>query len=374
MKFRQEGKPRLETEILAAAVQASPEPMAIAENGKIIYSNPSFAQHSAQEYEARDRAQAHGLNWRITEFAAAGRTFQLNTMRPGVSEMGGSEGQHLAIVGRLVVGVAHDFNNLLTGILLYCDLLQTKIDPANSQWKRVDEIRSAAEHGAGIIRQLMTLGRDGSYARRAVSFNEVVLGLEPLLRHLLGEQIRIYLSLTEETGLVGINEAEAQQIILNLALNARDAMPKGGDLRFETGFREFEGTGPGKRILEFKVSDSGEGMDAKTAARIFEPFFTTKGSLNGTGMGLATVRKIVEDGGGIICVESAPGEGTRMMVRLPEVRSDSQSSEGLRLPATERAQAAHRELTAMKGSPVTLPKIESPESESDNAKSRGAAS
>jgi signal transduction histidine kinase len=363
LNFRQAGKPKLDAATLAAAIEASPEPMAIAENGKVIYSNPSFAQLSSQSQsgEAGDSAEAHGKSWRTTEFSVAGRSLALTTMRPGVAELAGSDGQHLAIVGRLVGGVAHDFNNLLTGILLYCDLLQTKIDPANTLWRKVDEIRSAAEHGAGIIRQLMTLGRDERYAAHAVSFNHVVLDLEPLLKHLLGEQVRIASNLTKESGLVGISMAEAQQIVLNLALNARDAMPKGGSVRFETSFREFEGTGPGERIFEFKVSDDGEGMDAKTAARIFEPFFTTKAPGEGTGMGLATLRKIVEDAGGSISVESSPGEGTRMMVRLPEVSSDAQAGKSLSLsPAAEktRTESPQFEASGIERSPAERSKAE----------------
>ncbi len=122
----------------------------------------------------------------------------------------------------------------------------------------------------------------------------MVWDLEPLLRHLLGENIRIISDLAEDSGLVGVSLAQAQQIILNLALNARDAMPRGGSLQLETRFREFEGVGPATRIFEFGASDTGEGMDPQIASRMFDPFFTTKKAGRGTGMGLATVRKIVE--------------------------------------------------------------------------------
>jgi signal transduction histidine kinase len=221
--------------------------------------------------------------------------------------------------------------NLLTGILLYCDLLQSKAETAGVLWKKMDEIRSAAEQGAALIRQLMTVGREEPAEQSSVCFDQVVRDLEPLLRHLLGEQICIVMDIVGDSALVGITSAQAQQIILNLALNARDAMPTGGVLRFQSSFRESEGTSPIGRIFEFTVSDTGLGMDSQTAARAFDPFFSTKAS--GRGTGLATVRSIAEAAGGIICVETFPGQGTRMIVRLPEVLRNTQNSQGNDLPA-----------------------------------------
>jgi two-component system cell cycle sensor histidine kinase/response regulator CckA len=330
LKVHEISKQPLDLSILFAAMDALPEPMAIAEDGKLIYSNPSFAQLPSEV--TPPLAATDALNWRSTEFAAAGRTFSLTT-RSRAPELDSSDSQHLAIIGRLVGGVAHDFNNLLTGILLYCDLLQTKVDTANPLWRRVQEIRNAAVHGATLVRQLMTIGREESSAPRAICFNRVVWELEPLLRHLLGENIRIIADLAEDSGLVGVSLAQAQQIILNLALNARDAMPRGGSLRLETRFREFEGVGRSTRIFEFAASDTGQGMDSQTATRIFDPFFTTKTPGRGTGMGLATVRRIVEDAGGIIGVDTGPGKGTRMTVRLPEVHRDQAASPAVRLSA-----------------------------------------
>jgi signal transduction histidine kinase len=228
-------------------------------------------------------------------------------------------------VGRLVGGVAHDFNNLLTGILLYCDLLKSKITPANPLGRKIEEIRLAAEQGAGLIRQLMTVGREETGSPGTISFNHALKDLNPLLRHLVGEHIQIHVELAESAGRVGISLAQAQQIVLNLVLNARDAMPGGGVVRLETRSLEFEGTGQGERerTFEFTVGDSGTGMDSQTASRIFEPFFTTKDHDQGTGTGLATVRKIVENAGGIICLDTAIGKGTRMTVRLPEIQPDT---------------------------------------------------
>jgi signal transduction histidine kinase len=343
-KFQQPSEandPALEAAILVAAVEESPEPMALTENGKLIFANRSFAQLSADSLDASSASLIiSGYNWQATEFGTAGRIFTLTTIRREPPILTLSDSQHLAIVGRLVGGVAHDFNNLLTGILLYCDLLQTKGTLENPLSRRVDEIRTAAEQGAALIRQLMTLGRDESCAPRVVYFNRAVRELVPLLSHLLGENIRILTDLAEGPGLVGISLAQAQQIILNLALNARDAMPTGGSVRLETRFLQFEGTGPGERIFEFTACDTGEGMDAQIAFRIFDPFFTTKPPERGTGMGLATVRKIVEDAGGIVCVETSPGKGTRMTVRLPEIDRDAQKTQPLSLPPVSEKRGA----------------------------------
>ncbi len=280
LKFQQPSEANdqaLDPAILVAAVEESPEPLALTELGKLIYANRSFAQLSADSPDAKSTSLIiSGHNWQATEFAVAGRRFTLTTIRREAPILTLSDSQHLAIVGRLVGGVAHDFNNLLTGILLYCDLLQTKGALENPLSRRVDEIRTAAEQGAALIRQLMTLGRDESCTPRVVCFNSAVRELVPLLWHLLGENIRIITDLAEGPGLVGISLAQAQQIILNLALNARDAMPTGGSVRLETSFRRFAGTGPGKRIFEFTACDTGEGLDAQIASRIFDPFFTTK--------------------------------------------------------------------------------------------------
>jgi signal transduction histidine kinase len=201
----------------------------------------------------------------------------------------------------MVGGVAHDFNNLLTGILLYCDLLKTKLAPTNSVALKIEEIRNAAEQGAGLIRQLMTVGRDEKDAPRWVSFNHALKEIVPLLRHLAGEHITITMDLTAGAPRVGFSLAEAQQLILNLVLNARDAMPAGDTVCLETRLRGLEGI---DQTLEFSVTDSGAGMDPETVANIFEPFYTTRAPSHGTGMGLVTVKRIVEEAGGMISVNT----------------------------------------------------------------------
>jgi signal transduction histidine kinase len=279
-----------------------------------------------------------GPGWQTAEFAVAGREYSLTTVRIETSDRAGGDLQHLATVGRLVGGVAHDFNNLLTGILLYCDLLQQSNGGtlAGGLWRKADEIRSAAEQGSALIRQLMTVGREEPGEPSSVCFNRVVRELYSLLRHLLGEQVQITMELSEDSALVGITSAQAQQIVLNLALNARDAMPAGGVLRLESHFGSFDGTAPIGRKLEFTVTETGQGMDSQTAARAFEPFFSTKAS--GRGIGLATVRNIVEAAGGTICAETPPCRGTRIIVHLPEVSRDTQKPQAIDRPGRSTAE------------------------------------
>ncbi|HEX6804498.1 MAG TPA: ATP-binding protein [Terriglobales bacterium] len=320
LKFEQESiSAEALSTILECALAASPDPFAISEAGRLVYTNPSFATLSP----ARPGGNRSYPEWQTTDFVAGRLSFVLTTLR---REPAAAETLHLALMGRLVGGVAHDFNNLLTGILLYCDLLQDKLPGADPLRARMDEIRSAAEQGAGIIRQLMTLGREQKGAVHTTSFDFAIRELAPMLRHLAGENIRITADLADNDAAVGISLAEAQQVVLNLVLNARDAMPQGGSVHLRTQSRPFEGTGPGERMFELTVSDDGPGMDAKVVARIFDPFFTTKARGRGTGMGLTTVRRIVEDAGGLVCVDTAPGSGTRMTVRLPEIGPGDQSS------------------------------------------------
>lgn len=207
---------------------------------------------------------------------------------------------------------------------MYCDLLKTKLTPANPLALKIEEIRYAAEQGAGLIRQLMTVGREEKGSPRWVSFNHALQEIVPLLQHLAGEHISITMDLVAGAPRVGLSLAEAQQLILNLVLNARDAMPAGGKVCLATRRGELESTESGNHTLEFSVSDSGTGMDAQTAAQMFEPFHTNRAAGRGTGMGLATVKRIVEEAGGSIQVDTTPGKGTRMTVRWPQIRGDGQ--------------------------------------------------
>ena len=233
-------------------------------------------------------------------------------------------------IGRLVGGVAHDFNNLLTGIMLYCDLLLaglplTGLEDEKRLRHYAEEIRGASESGGALIRQLLAVVRRQPTEPQPLSLNVVIRSTGNLLSRLVGKNIELATDLASDLGLVKIDPAHAQQIILNLVLNARDAMPQGGPITIAT--RNCVTAESNSRpslagsSLELSVTDSGSGMSAETRARLFERYFTTKppglGNGQGNGLGLATVYSIVEHYGGTIEVESDPGKGTRVTIHFP---------------------------------------------------------
>jgi PAS domain S-box-containing protein len=233
--------------------------------------------------------------------------------------------QKMEAIGRLVGGVAHDFNNLLTGILLYCDLLLGNLPQGSRAHRQAEEIRAAGEQGAALIQQLMAVARKQVAEPEALSLNDIVRGMQNLLTKLIGEHIECIPKLEETAGRVKLDRAQAQQIVLNLVLNARDAMPKGGRVMVETAGgwlnRAAVDGSDGAEVpaVVLIVSDNGCGMDEVTKARLFEPFFTTKDPGRGSGLGLTTVHSIVTKAGGVIEIESQPGEGTRIVVRFPRL-------------------------------------------------------
>ncbi len=252
-----------------------------------------------------------------------------------VSEESLLQMQRWEAVGRLVGGVVHDFNNLLTGVMLYCDLLLSNLDPIDRRRRYATEIRSAILHANGLVRQLLGFAKPQTHQVRSLSLNQIIAGMQDLLTRLIGANIALDFRLDPDLGLLRIDPAQAQQIILNLVLNARDAIPNGGCIVVQTSNCKFEsvaGAIPGKHGATFfpcvllEVGDNGEGMDAKTRQRLFEPFFTTKVSSRGTGLGLSTVRSIVTTNGGLIHVESEPGRGSRVLILLPRA---SQSTEAV---------------------------------------------
>ena len=235
--------------------------------------------------------------------------------------------QRWEAIGRLTGGVAHDFNNLLTGVMLYCDLLLSSLDSRDCRRRYADEIRSAIMQASGLVQQLLVFARPRATPTRALSLNEVAKSMQGLLTRLIGENIALELRLDPEVGAVKIDQAQAQQILLNLVLNARDALPGGGRVTVETSNCKVQvlaeprlgSSRPASLSCAlFVVADNGSGMDAATRARLFEAFFTTKGG-KGTGIGLATVYEIVTSNGGLIHVDSAPSCGTRVSVLLPLV-------------------------------------------------------
>jgi signal transduction histidine kinase len=237
------------------------------------------------------------------------------------------QAERLETVGRLAGGVAHDFNNVLTGVLLYCDLLMSVLGPSDRARKYAEEIRKAGLQATGLVRQLLTVVRSNKSAPRPVSLNEVAEGMRDLLVRLIGEDIELKLRLDPTLGLVKMDPVQAQQVLLNLVLNARDALPRGGQISVETGnckMQILSSTGENNSETAcmpcalFAVEDNGLGMDESVRAHLFEPFFTTKTG-KGTGIGLATVHDIVSSNGGLIHVRSAVNRGTRVNILLPIV-------------------------------------------------------
>jgi len=231
--------------------------------------------------------------------------------------------QKMEAIGRLAGGVAHDFNNLLTVILSHTAFaLEEETRP--DQREDLQTVENAAKHAADLTRQLLAFSRKQVLRPGVVDVNKRVTGLATMLRRLLGEDIRLERRLAKDARPVEIDPVQLEQIVMNLTINARDAMPDGGHLTIATWnlARENQATIPGlagksEQFVVVAVSDTGTGMDERTMAQIFEPFFTTKGRERGTGFGLATVYGIVKQCGGDIHVASEPGRGTTFEVYLP---------------------------------------------------------
>ncbi|MGA7105353.1 MAG: ATP-binding protein [Candidatus Deferrimicrobiaceae bacterium] len=237
--------------------------------------------------------------------------------------------QRLEAVGRLAGGVAHDFNNLLGVILGYTDLVTGGFSPGDPLLEKMGEIRKAAERAADLTKQLLAFSRKQVFEPRVLNLDETVSKMENMLRRLLGEDIDLRITHPKGTGRAKVDPGQIAQVVMNLAVNARDAMPEGGKLLIETEnvvvpeTQTREGaTFPEGRYVMLSVSDTGSGMDDDTKAKIFEPFFTTKEPGKGTGLGLSTVYGIVKQSGGFIWVYSELGRGTVFKIYLPEVEED----------------------------------------------------
>jgi PAS domain S-box-containing protein len=288
--------------------------------------------------------------FRIEHQLTSGRTveFSLNPIRSGEERVGVSvfgkditdrkqaeaqretlreqlaQAQKMESIGRLAGGVAHAFNNLLTVINGYSQLAFSRLKGGDPLRNQLAEIRKAGERAAGLTRQLLAFSRKQIMQPRAINLNVVVTGMQSMLRRLVGEDVEVTFALSAENPILHADLYQLEQVIRNLAVNARDAMPEGGRLRIETALVERDEAStavqpevPPGRYAVLSVADSGIGMDQATLQRIYEPFFTTKEAGQGTGLGLSMVQGIVEQSGGHINVSSAPGQGATFKIYLP---------------------------------------------------------
>jgi two-component system cell cycle sensor histidine kinase/response regulator CckA len=283
------------------------------------------------EYRVRHKSG----EWRVLESTAstvrnaAGAVEKLVIVNRDITERRELEqqlvlSQRLEAVGKLSGGIAHDFNNLLGVIIGYSEALQDRIGPENPLREAIDEIQKAGQRAATLTQQLLAFSRKQVLAPKILDLNSIVADMQKMLRRLIGEDIELKCNMPGDLGRVKADRGQLEQVILNMAVNARDAMPRGGELKIETANAElgerdvlrYRYVVPGRYIV-LKVSDTGTGMDAKTQSHIFEPFFTTKEMGKGTGLGLATVYGVVKQSGGYIWLESEPGKGTTFSIFLP---------------------------------------------------------
>ena len=244
-------------------------------------------------------------------------------------------------VGRLAGGIAHDFNNLLTIIKGYTELGRTRAKKPPELRADLERIEDASERAAGLVRQLLAFSRRQVLQPKVLDLNGIVVGLDKLLRRLMDDDIEMKTIVDKDLGTIKADPGQVEQVIMNLVVNARDAMPDGGRLTVETENVELDGAyardhatvRPGRYVM-LAVSDTGVGMSGETIAHIFEPFYTTKESGRGTGLGLSTVYGIVKQSGGYIWVYSEPGEGTTFKVYLPRVDEPAEA-----LPTTKASLA-----------------------------------
>jgi two-component system cell cycle sensor histidine kinase/response regulator CckA len=255
------------------------------------------------------------------------------------------QAQKMEAVGRLAGGIAHDFNNLLMVIQGYADLLTDRLPEGDAMRRNAEQIQMASQRATSLTRQLLAFSRKQMLAPKVLNIQSVVSDMEKILRRLIGEDVELKTSAAPDLGLVMADRSQLEQVIMNLAVNARDAMPEGGRLTIEVANVELDSSfaespavvSPGKYVL-LAVTDTGSGMDAATQAHIFEPFFTTKEKGKGTGLGLATVYGIVKQSGGYVWVYSEPGQGTAFKIYLPRIEEEDAHAAREARPAAQSLQ------------------------------------
>ncbi len=300
--------------------------------------------------EERCRTRDHGERWIAWNIsclrdAAGGVEFVIATgidvTEQRMLENQLRQAQKMDAIGQLAGGIAHDFNNLLTVITGHCEiLLEPGAAASQPPEARVAKIKSAADRAVMLTRQLLAFSRSQVLTPRELDLNAAVHSVCDLLRPLLGEQVQLRTLLHPAAGRVNADPVQVEQVIMNLAINARDAMPEGGTITLETANTEVDEAYRRARpmvaaggYVVLAVSDTGQGMDAATRGRIFEPFFTTKARGRGTGLGLATVYGIVKQSNGFIWVYSEPGRGTTFQIYLPRVAEPAQEAAPTAEPA-----------------------------------------
>src|SRR5215472_6580017 len=260
------------------------------------------------------------------------------------------QAQKMESIGTLSGGIAHDFNNLLTVILSYSNSLSEDLNGESKQQRAAEQIHQAAERGAALTRQMLAFSRQQVFQLRVLSLNDIIRNLLKMLQRIIGEHIEIDTALADDLSFVKADAGQLEQVLMNLSVNARDAMPKGGRLTLKTRnvvldedfVREHVGSSTGPQVL-LSVSDTGTGIDPAIVPRIFEPFFTTKGPGQGTGLGLAMVYGVVKQSGGSIWVHSELGMGTTFEIYLPRAQGISE------VPAVRKSQT-----TLQRGSETVL--------------------
>jgi CheY-like chemotaxis protein len=236
-------------------------------------------------------------------------------------------------IGRLAGGVAHDFNNLLTIILGYGESAIEMLPKDHPAWSSITEVLRAGERAAGLTQRLLAFSRKQVVQPEVLDLNAIVFGMEEMLRRLIGEDVQIAVNLDPTIGRIRADQNQVEQVVMNLAVNARDAMPDGGQLRISTyplvldsADAAHDPSAP-QLYAVLSITDTGFGMDAETQAQIFEPFFTTKEKGKGTGLGLSTVYGIVQQSRGFITVRSEPGQGSTFSVHLPCTAEDQKPAD-----------------------------------------------
>ena len=325
-----------------------------------VYAEAGERMRLVKEYKDRDRIEGIEVRWKRKDGKIITVRLSGRTLRNEINELEGFEmlaeditekraleeqfrqSQKMEAVGRLAGGVAHDFNNLLTVIKGYSELMLDQVQQGDPLRSGVEEVKKAADRAAALTRQLLAFSRKQVLAPKVLDLNFVVNNMEQLLRRLIGEDVELSITLDSALGRTKADPGQTEQVIMNLAVNARDAMPGGGRLFISTSNAMLESNSlprqtvhPGAYV-RLDVADSGTGMSPETLQRIFEPFFTTKEQGKGTGLGLSTVYGIVNQSNGYIDVESEVGKGTTFHIYLPRVDEVTETAAVPAAPLSER--------------------------------------